>query len=233
MRKITLIVVHCTASRCTATLTPVALDAEHGRRGFIGCGYHYYITKNGTVHPMRDVTLIGAHAKGFNADSIGIAYEGGLDADGKPADTRTPEQRQSLATLLRHLLIAYPHITAIVGHRDLSPDLNGNGTVEPQEWIKMCPCFNASAEYQYLFSTPSGSDINDTKPNETVANHLHPEPAPETAVTLPVNQLKEEKVMKPFWKTTLKVLKFVCKLVTWLTGGDGESGTGTGNKAGK
>lgn len=150
MRKITLIVVHCTASRCTSTLTSAALDAEHRRRGFAGCGYHYYITRDGEIYPMRDITLIGAHAKGFNACSVGIAYEGGLDAYGRPADTRTAEQKQSLIALLRHLLTAYPDIAAIVGHRDLSPDLNGNGTIEPCERIKMCPCFNASAEYREL-----------------------------------------------------------------------------------
>lgn len=150
MRKINLIVVHCTASRCNHTLTPKQLEMEHLLRGFTGCGYHYYVTKDGAVHPMRDITLIGAHVKGHNTGSIGIAYEGGLNFDGIPADTRTPEQRQALTALLRHLLTAYPNITAIVGHRDLSPDLNGNGTVEPQEWIKMCPCFDASAEYRYL-----------------------------------------------------------------------------------
>ena len=150
MRKNTLIVVHCTASRCTSTLTPAALDAEHGRRGFTGCGYHYYVTRDGEIHPMRDVAKIGAHAKGFNTYSIGIAYEGGLNVRELPADTRTPQQKQSLIALLRHLLTAYPDITAIVGHRDLSPDLNGNGIIEPQEWIKMCPCFNASTEYRHL-----------------------------------------------------------------------------------
>lgn len=150
MRKITLIVVHCTASRCTSTLTPAALDAEHCRRGFTGCGYHYYVTQDGEIHPMRDIALIGAHAKDFNACSVGIAYEGGLNVRGLPADTRTPQQKQSLIALLRHLLTAYPDIAAIVGHRDLSPDLNGNGIIEPNEWIKMCPCFNASTEYRHL-----------------------------------------------------------------------------------
>ncbi|MBB4042257.1 hypothetical protein GGR06_000016 [Bacteroides reticulotermitis] len=37
------------------------------------------------------------------------------------------------------------------GHRDLSPDLNRNGEVEPEEWIKACPCFDVQAE----FGTPS------------------------------------------------------------------------------
>jgi N-acetylmuramoyl-L-alanine amidase len=29
----------------------------------------------------------------------------------------------------------------VCGHRDLSPDLNGDGEIEPEEWIKACPCF--------------------------------------------------------------------------------------------
>lgn len=148
MRKITLIVVHCTASRCTGTLTPAALDAEHRRRGFTGCGYHYYITRDGEIHPMRDVEKIGAHAKGFNSYSIGVAYEGGLDAAGKPADTRTDEQKTSLISLLKYLRETYPDI-AIVGHRDLSLDLNHNGKIEPNEWIKICPCFDAAKEYRF------------------------------------------------------------------------------------
>lgn len=36
----------------------------------------------------------------------------------------------------------------VVGHRDLSPDVNGNGVVEPEEWVKVCPCFDvASADW--------------------------------------------------------------------------------------
>ena len=87
-RNITLIVVHCTASRCTSNLTPEALDSMHKRQGFAECGYHYYITKDGTIHHMRDITHVGAHAKGYNTPSIGVAYEGGLDASGHAADTR-------------------------------------------------------------------------------------------------------------------------------------------------
>ena len=35
----------------------------------------------------------------------------------------------------------------VCGHRDLSPDLNGNGEIEPEEWIKACPCFEVKAEW--------------------------------------------------------------------------------------
>mgnify|MGYP001530794306 len=98
---------------------------------------------------MRDITHIGAHAKGYNTPSIGVAYEGGLDASGRAADTRTDAQKQSLETLLRFLLLTY-HGAKICGHRDLSPDLNHNGTIEPCEYIKQCPCFCVSVEYGYL-----------------------------------------------------------------------------------
>lgn len=97
MRIINLIVVHCTATQGNRTLSPEALDLMHRRRGFNGTGYHYYIRKDGTVHLTRPVERIGAHAKGFNASSIGICYEGGLDCRGRPADTRTPEQRYASA----------------------------------------------------------------------------------------------------------------------------------------
>lgn len=81
----------------------------------------------------------------YNAHSIGIAYEGGLDHYGNPKDTRTEWQRHSLRVLVRALLMDYPE-AKVAGHRDLSPDLNNNGEVEPMEWTKQCPCFEVKKE---------------------------------------------------------------------------------------
>ena len=148
-RNINLIVVHCTASKCDANLTPAALELEHIHQGFAECGYHYYITRDGIIHHMRELTKIGAHAKGYNSNSIGIAYEGGLNQLGIPSDTRTSAQKKSIEDLLRFLLHVYPG-TKICGHRDLSPDLNRDGIIEPLEYIKQCPCFDASSEYKHL-----------------------------------------------------------------------------------
>lgn len=148
-RKIELIVVHCTASRCTSNLSPEALEREHRARGFEQCGYHFYIPKSGMIIPMRPLHLKGAHVKGHNHNSIGIAYEGGLNEKGIPADTRTAEQRNALRALLSDLHAEFPE-ARIVGHRDLSNDLNHNGTIEPCEYIKQCPCFDAIPEYADL-----------------------------------------------------------------------------------
>jgi N-acetylmuramoyl-L-alanine amidase len=30
----------------------------------------------------------------------------------------------------------------VKGHRDWSPDLDGDGEIEQNEWLKDCPCFN-------------------------------------------------------------------------------------------
>ena len=68
---------------------------------------------------------------------------------GKAADTRTPEQKKALRELIAKLVKEYP-IKEILGHRDTSPDLNGDGVVEPYEWTKMCTCFDAAEEYKDL-----------------------------------------------------------------------------------
>ena len=146
MRTINLIVVHCSATREDKSFTEHDLDVCHRRRGFNGVGYHFYIRKNGDIKSTRPLERIGAHSRGFNRESIGICYEGGLDAHGCPADTRTPEQRAALKLLVHQLLETFPG-SRVCGHRDLSPDRNGNGEIEPEEWIKACPCFEVKAEF--------------------------------------------------------------------------------------
>ena len=140
MREINLIVIHCSATREDRCFTEHDLEECHRRRGFEGAGYHFYIRKDGKIITTRPVERAGAHAKGFNAHSIGICYEGGLDCNGRPKDTRTEWQKHSMRVLVRVLLKEYPG-SRVCGHRDLSPDLNGNGEIEPEEWIKACPCF--------------------------------------------------------------------------------------------
>ena len=141
MRKVNLIVIHCSASRADRDFTEHDLETCHRRRGFNGTGYHFYIRKCGKIVTTRPIERVGAHAKGHNNHSIGVCYEGGISSKGKMEDTRTAQQKHAMRVLLRVLLVDYPG-SRVCGHRDLSPDKNGNGEVEPEEWVKECPCFD-------------------------------------------------------------------------------------------
>ena len=152
MRLIDRIVIHCSATSFTTDYTAEQIKLAHIARGFRTWGYHYYIRKDGTINTLRPIEQMGAHASGYNASSIGICYEGGLNASGKAADTRTPAQKKSMLELLQKLTAQFK-ILYLDGHRDLSPDLNDNGTVEPNEWIKMCPCFDVHKEFSTFLPT--------------------------------------------------------------------------------
>ena len=144
-RTIRMIVVHCIATRADIDFTQKDLRRCHRLQGMSCIGYHFYIRKDGFIWSTRPLDKPGAHARGFNQESIGIAYEGGLDEQGHPADTRTQKQKFSMRALIRTLKMDFG-ITRVCGHRDLSPDRNGNGTVEPQEWLKQCPCFDVASD---------------------------------------------------------------------------------------
>ena len=135
MRKINLIVIHCSATHCDRPYTEADLTADHLRRGFSEAGYHYYVRLNGDIKNLRPVVKPGAHVKGYNTNSIGICYEGGLDKEGRPADTRTQAQRFALLDLLTILKHQYPD-AQILGHYQLSASIH-----------KACPCFDSRKEY--------------------------------------------------------------------------------------
>lgn len=138
MRIITLIVIHCSAVRPDQTSSVAQIDTWHRDRGFkFGVGYHYVVRRNGEIEAGRPEWLVGAHCVNHNKYSIGVCYEGGLNARGQPVDTRTPEQKAALRTLLEDLHRRYPR-AVIVGHHDLNP-------------MKDCPCIkNVTQEYADL-----------------------------------------------------------------------------------
>ena len=141
MRKIKYIAVHCTAGSQKATVND--LLAEFKRKGWKAPGYHYVTTADGKIHQLLDTEMVSNGVKGYNSVTVNIAYTGGMDG----VDNRTDEQKKSLVTLLKILRKRYPD-AVIQGHRDFSPDLNGNGKIEKSEWIKMCPSFDAKTEYK-------------------------------------------------------------------------------------
>ncbi len=138
------IVIHCTATREGQDIDAATIRRWHLRQGWKDIGYHFVIQLDGDIERGRPEEIPGSHVRGFNTGSIAIVYVGGLDAQGKAKDTRTPAQQAAMAQLVRDLLARYPG-AQVLGHRDLSPDKDGDGVVERHEWLKDCPCFDVRA----------------------------------------------------------------------------------------
>ena len=145
MRTIERIFVHCTAGNQNATVED--LMREFKAKGWQNSGYHYLILANGAIHQLLPDSEISNGVQGYNSTAINVAYTGGIDRNGKAVDNRTEEQKKSLISLLKSLRERYPK-AKIMGHRDISPDKNGNGIIDPWERIKECPCFDAITEYK-------------------------------------------------------------------------------------
>ena len=142
MRTINLIVVHCSATKASHYIGAEDIRRWHvDDNGWSDIGYHFVIKRDGEVDPGRPVDRAGAHCYGHNKYSIGICMVGGIDRGGEPENNFNPIQFDALLTLIRELKDEYP-IDDICGHRDLSPDVDGDGEVEQHEWVKACPCFD-------------------------------------------------------------------------------------------
>ena len=107
------------------------------------------ISPDGTITQLLDEAYLCNGVKGYNATSISIAWIGGISNRRKSIDNRTTAQKAALVELLSRLRVKYP-AAKIMGHRDIGPDRNHNGVVDPWERIKDCPCFDAMEEYKDL-----------------------------------------------------------------------------------
>ena len=135
MRPIDEIIVHCTATRpgWMEGRTTEAKVAEVRRwhredRGWRDIGYHYLIDRNGYIVAGRALDQAGAHTKGRNANSIGVALIGGhgAAATDKFEDHFTPEQDKALRGLIEDLRRRFD--VNVSGHNDYA--------------AKGCPGFN-------------------------------------------------------------------------------------------
>ena len=147
MRAIKYIAVHCTASHQTETIE--GLRQEFRRKGWKKPGYHYVVASDGTITQLLPEDKISNGVKDYNSVTINVADIGGIDEHGKAVDNRTEKQKKALRSLLTMLHKKYPN-AVIQGHRDFSTDLNHDGKITQNEWIKVCPCFNAKEEYSNL-----------------------------------------------------------------------------------
>ena len=136
MRRITLIIIHCSAVKPNQTSSAKDIDNWHKDKGWKGIGYHYVVRRDGSIELGRPLEQVGAHCVNHNRHSIGICYEGGLNAAGEKVDTRTEAQKRTLRELLERLHEQFPK-ALILGHNDLNP-------------AKPCPCYDVVAEYRDL-----------------------------------------------------------------------------------
>jgi len=146
-RRVDFIAVHCADTPNGKPFTIHDIDKWHQERGFsrdpvwrakynhslFAVGYHYVIGVDGSITTGRHPDEIGAHVQGFNSRSIGICMIG--------RDKYTPRQWEALRGLYGVLRPSYKS-AAWLGHRDFSPDKNGDGSITPDEYMKLCPGFS-------------------------------------------------------------------------------------------
>lgn len=148
MKPIKLIVVHCSATPASRDIGVAEIRAMHQAKGWRDVGYHYVIRRDGRVEKGRPDTVAGAHVQGHNTGSLGICLVGGVKPDMTAETNFTQAQYEALRVLLTDLTRAHPK-ARVCGHRDLSPDRNGDGAVQPGEWVKACPTFDVATWWKY------------------------------------------------------------------------------------
>ena len=133
---------------CTATVEGAHFDVDTIRRwhtspprNWRDIGYHFLIYLDGSIHTGRPITEIGAHCKGQNSCSVGIAYVGGVDEDHEPKDTMTAEQEMAVLLLVRSLRTVFGPMT-LHGHNEFAN--------------KACPSFDVQDKYKFLILQNDG-----------------------------------------------------------------------------
>lgn len=127
--------IHCAATPEGRDVKPATIEewdiAKFGQKS-----YHWIVTLDGSMHKSLADNRKGAHVGGNNSGNIGVCYVGGMDAHmGKPKDTRTPEQKKTLLTLVRTYQARYPGIV-IRGHRDWPKVTKACPSFDVKAWLK-------------------------------------------------------------------------------------------------
>ena len=135
MRPITEIIIHCTATRpewrAGKSLAEKFAEVRqwHLARGFADIGYHYLIDRDGQVMVGRDIGRVGAHVKGRNTGTIGVALFGGHGSseNDRFAENFNAAQDEALENLLDQLRDEFGPLR-VSGHNEYA--------------AKACPGFN-------------------------------------------------------------------------------------------
>lgn len=120
-RKINKVFLHCSDSNLPQHDNIQTIAKWHKQRGFSKIGYHFVITKDGTVHKGRSVDVVPASQIGHNTGSISICLTG--------RDYFSAQQFYSLKKLCKKIHLQY-NVT-FHGHCEVSS--------------KPCPVFDYTA----------------------------------------------------------------------------------------
>ena len=136
MRKIDYIVIHCTATQPN-TKKEAILSYWKNTLKWKTVGYHRLIDANGVIHELAKFEQTTNGVKGYNSNSIHFSYIGGIDESGRPKDTRTLKQKESLLYLVKQAKKQFPN-AIVQGHKDF------------KGVVKACPSFDAKNEYKAI-----------------------------------------------------------------------------------
>jgi len=143
MRKLDEIIVHCTATRpnwwenrSAEEKVREVRDWHVSGNGWSDIGYHWLIDTDGTVVAGRPEDKAGAHCRGHNSNSIGIALFGGHGSTktDRFEDNFTPAQDKALRRLIADLHGRYPTIQKVSGHNEYANKACPGFQVKP--WLE-------------------------------------------------------------------------------------------------
>lgn len=126
-KKLKYLVIHCTDTPAGREVSRADIEQWHLReRGWSRLGYSDLIHLDGRVEnltPYDDDDLVQQNektwgARGYNSVSRHVVYAGGKGTHQRYWDTRTLEQKESLAKYVKNFLFDYPHCK-VVGHYQL------------------------------------------------------------------------------------------------------------------
>jgi N-acetylmuramoyl-L-alanine amidase len=112
------------------------IDSWHRERGFECIGYHYVVQPSGLIEDGRDLDYIGAHCRGKNFDSIGVALVGDFRAT-EP----TYEQINSIGGLYHTLCTKYDKTLLVEFHR-VSPNPCPGPMFDREDFIEQMSKFD-------------------------------------------------------------------------------------------
>lgn len=142
------LVVHCSATPPGDDIGVRSLRLAHMQQGSSDVAFHYVIRRDGMIEKGRPDYMPGAHASGYNLNSLAICLIGGLKKGTTKAEANfTPAQYLTLQTLLEDL--QYAHKGAeVVGYRDL-PGVtnNANPSFDVREWLRRINEYEEAALY--------------------------------------------------------------------------------------